>query len=156
MNDKEAIKEMKNWVEYEKANKEKIIKADELIEIQETVLNLIEKYKNLYRIALNNTIKSDRELLTLKRDFEIVGHECFRLKQEEIKKDKQIEQYQNMLATNDMLHVLECEKKDKIIDLMAQSILNYDDQLVINRYKNKEHVIETFVEYFENKVKESK
>lgn len=38
------------------------------------------------------------------------------------KKDKQIEQYQNMLATNDMLHVLECEKKDKIIDLMSEQL----------------------------------
>lgn len=42
------------------------------------------------------------------------------------KKDKQIEQYQNMLATNDMLHVLECEKKDKIIDEMAIYINNFD------------------------------
>ena len=37
-------------------------------------------------------------------------------------KDKQIEQYQNILATNDMLLVIECENKDKIIDLMAEYI----------------------------------
>ena len=36
------------------------------------------------------------------------------------KKDKQIEKYQNMLVTNDMLHVIECENKNKIIDLMAE------------------------------------
>lgn len=35
-------------------------------------------------------------------------------------KDKQIEQYQNMLATNDMLHVIECEKKDKIINSIKE------------------------------------
>lgn len=31
------------------------------------------------------------------------------------KKDKQIERYINILATNDMLHVKECEEKDNII-----------------------------------------
>lgn len=36
------------------------------------------------------------------------------------------------------------EKRDKQIDLMALAILNYDDQLVINRYKNIDEVKETF------------
>lgn len=35
----EAIKIMKHWVEYEKNNKEKINRADELINIQETILS---------------------------------------------------------------------------------------------------------------------
>lgn len=45
MNEEEerAIETMKHWIEYEKANKNKINKADELIEMQETVLNLLEK-----------------------------------------------------------------------------------------------------------------
>ena len=34
----EAIATMEHQIEYEKANKEKINKADELIEIQETIL----------------------------------------------------------------------------------------------------------------------
>ena len=33
-----AIATMEHWIEYEKANKDKINKADELIEIQETIL----------------------------------------------------------------------------------------------------------------------
>ena len=40
--EKDAIETMQHWIDYEKANKEKINKADELIEIQETVLNLIQ------------------------------------------------------------------------------------------------------------------
>lgn len=40
------------------------------------------------------------------------------------KKNKQIEQYQNMLATNDMLYVLECEKKDKMINNAIVEIEN--------------------------------
>ena len=45
---------------------------------------------------------------------------------------------------------IELEKKDKIIDLMARAIDNYDSQLVINTFKDKEHV----KQYFERKVKE--
>ena len=44
----------------------------------------------------------------------------------------------------------ELKRKDKIIDLMARAIDNYDSQLVINIFKDKEHV----KEYFERKVKE--
>lgn len=35
----EAVKTMEHWVEYEKNNKDKINKADELIYIQETILS---------------------------------------------------------------------------------------------------------------------
>lgn len=48
--------------------------------------------------------------------------------QAEIKnKDKQIEQYQNMLATNDMLHVIECEKKDTLINTMQAEFERLED-----------------------------
>ena len=36
---KEAVKTMEHWIEYEKNNKEKIKRADELINIQETILS---------------------------------------------------------------------------------------------------------------------
>lgn len=39
------------------------------------------------------------------------------------------------------------KEKDKIIELMARAIDNYDSQLDINTFKNKEHVIEYFTEY---------
>ncbi len=71
-----------------------------------TVLNLIEKQK--------------AEIETLKRDFEIVDHECSRLEQEDI-------------------------RKDKIIKEMAKSWKQDDIRS-----------IEEIIEYFENKVKESK
>ena len=78
------------------------------------------------------------------------------------KKDKQIEKYQNMLVTNDMLHVIECENKDKIIDLMLEEIsknilntcpledYNYDldcENRCNDNYK------ECWKLYFENKAK---
>ena len=40
---KKAKETMKHWVEYEKQNKDKINKADELIEIQETLLQYIDQ-----------------------------------------------------------------------------------------------------------------
>ena len=38
-----AIETMRHWIEYEKQNKDKINKANELIGIQETVLNLLQE-----------------------------------------------------------------------------------------------------------------
>lgn len=41
--EKQAIEVLKHWIKYEKENKEKIVKADELINIQETILALVDK-----------------------------------------------------------------------------------------------------------------
>lgn len=60
-----------------------------------------------------------------KRLFEAImkiADERNELKKELKKKDKQIEKYQNMLVTNDMLHIKESQEKDKIIDLMAEQL----------------------------------
>lgn len=65
----EAIKIMEHWIEYEKANKDKIDKADELILIQETILS---DYKRL------------------KEEFYNIDHECSRLEDIDIKKDLKI------------------------------------------------------------------
>jgi plasmid maintenance system antidote protein VapI len=43
MVEKEAIEIMNHWIEYEKQNKDKINRAEELIEIQETILDIINK-----------------------------------------------------------------------------------------------------------------
>lgn len=82
-----------------------------------------------------------------KRLFEAImkiADERDELKKELKQKNKQIEKYQNMLATNDMLHVIECENKDKQIDLMAEQLTTpiHDKKWV--------------KEYFENKAKEVK
>ena len=51
-----------------------------------------------------------------------IADERDELKKELKKKDKQIEKYQNMLVTNDMLHIKESQEKDKIIDLMSEQL----------------------------------
>lgn len=45
MSEEEIIETFKHWLEYEKANKDKINKADELIEIQQGLLDLYEQEK---------------------------------------------------------------------------------------------------------------
>ena len=59
---KEAIKTMKHWIEYEKNNKEKINKADELINIQETILL---EYKRI--LKENEKLKSENRKLKVIR-----------------------------------------------------------------------------------------
>ena len=70
---KEAIETMQHWIE----NKSKINKADELIEIQETVLNLVKdlqrknfelNQKNEYFAWLNKDLKD--EIKKLKKEKE--------------------------------------------------------------------------------------
>lgn len=72
------------------------------------------------------------------------------------KKDRQIEQYQNMLATNDMLHVLESQKKDKQIDLMSNYICCMAYDKIIKKLKEDDiayYGIEGSIkQYFERKV----
>lgn len=52
----EAIKIMEHWIEYEKNNKEKINRADELINIQETILS---DYKRA--LKENEILKKEKE-----------------------------------------------------------------------------------------------
>lgn len=57
MNEEElkAIETFKHWIEYEKVNKDKINKADELIQVQEILLNLIEKQeKEIENLRIKN------------------------------------------------------------------------------------------------------
>ena len=59
----EAVKTMEHWIEYEKNNKDKINKADELIYIQETILS---DYKRVLKI--NEVLLKENEELKEKLD----------------------------------------------------------------------------------------
>lgn len=73
-----------------------------------------------------------------------IADERDELKEETEMKDKQIEKYQNMLVTNDLLHIKESQEKDKQIDLMSEQLTT--------PIHNKEWV----KEYYEKKTKEGK
>ena len=61
MNIEEAIKVMEHWIEYEKNNKEKINRADELINIQETILSAYKRVLKENEILENEILKKDKE-----------------------------------------------------------------------------------------------
>ena len=120
------------------------------------------KYRKIlsdYKRVLKENEELKNTNCLVKRYFKLKDTNTYLQKENEIlkeEKDKQIERYQNMLATNDMLHVLECEKKDKIIDLMAKEILILDTKRAENIYDHV-RIWETekgIKQYYENKVKE--
>lgn len=111
MNDKEAIEYLKTRLSLLHRNYQ--FATEQAIE---TVLNLIEKQKaeiekkDLEIVSLEKThnydvkmidevkgeaVKLYKEIEILKRDFKIVDHECSRLEQEDIKKDKIINLMEN-------------------------------------------------------------
>ena len=128
----------------------------------------IERLKKMIQIN-NGVIKEARKngdifamQLTADLDTDSIAIETVSSMLEE--KGKQIEQYQNILETNDMLHVIECENKDKIIDLMAEFI---EDELTVDEFCTKEgcyadnyidghceKCLNCIKQYFENKAKE--
>ena len=82
----EAIETMRHWIDFEKHNRDKINKADDLIKIQETVLNIlkqnsaelaeksaeIEKYKSLYNKALEDLTKTNRKNIENKKVIDLM------------------------------------------------------------------------------------
>ena len=79
----EAIKIMKHWVEYEKNNKEKINRADELINIQETILS---EYKKV--------LKENEELTISNKE---IDKECSRLEKKEVELINENEHYKDLI-----------------------------------------------------------
>lgn len=73
----EAVKTMERWVEYEKNNKDKINKADELIYIQETILSdykrVLKEIEELKQEKINNDrmiVLAQNETLNYMRGYE--------------------------------------------------------------------------------------
>lgn len=94
---KEAVETMQHWIEYAKQNKDKINKADELIGIQETVLNLIqeqekeiEKYKKLYQKALDDAVVTAHD--NMQKD-KIIDELAKAFKQDDVRSVEEIKQY---------------------------------------------------------------
>lgn len=79
-----------------------------------------------------------------KEDYSISITEVLTLIKEQ---DKYIEFYKNGLEReieSNRENIMEIIKKDKQIDLMSRAIDNYDSQLAINIFRDKEHVKQYF------------
>ena len=102
---KEAIETMQYWIEYEKTHKDKINKADELIGIQETVLNLIqeqekeiEKYKKLYQKALDDAVVTAHD--NMQKD-KIIDELAKAFKQDDVRSVQEIKQFYERKVENE-------------------------------------------------------
>ena len=64
--EKKAIETLKSWKDYNIRNKNKLLQADEIINVQEIILNLIEKLQKE-----NEELKNE----VMEKDLEIIGKE---------------------------------------------------------------------------------
>ena len=95
-----------------------------------------------YNVNLENKTKS--ELILFIKELQDMLKE----------KDKEIERLRYIKKSFDYVVQKETEKKNRQIDLMARAIDNYDSQLEINTFRDKEHVKQYFKEIAERKSKE--
>ena len=102
----EAIKTMKHWIDYEKNNRDKINKADELINMQETVLSMLKEISADSAEKDKIIAEKSAEIEKLKTDFKIVDQECSRLERKEAKQDKMIDLMAEFIENNTLNDVL--------------------------------------------------
>lgn len=118
-----------------------------VLEEKDKQIDKLKKHNDNLLIKIRNRVKQVKKL----EKYSLYKEEFSRLNKQLQNKDKQIERYINILVTNDMLHVIECENKDKIIDLMANKLALYCE---INCEEDIKTNKEQIRQYFENKVKE--
>ena len=112
-NIEEAIKIMEHWVEYEKNNKEKINRADELINIQETILLN-------YKRALKENEELNEKILDNSGIYQLGfkdGEESYIKKvKDKIRKNEEIIDISN---DGDLIH--ELYQKNKVYEELLES-----------------------------------
>jgi mevalonate kinase len=91
----EAIKIMEHWVEYEKNNKEKINRADELINIQETILS---DYKRVLKENAKLKNQEATQIQKIKDKIERIQEEGYWLFTTDRDSDKCVEVLQELLG----------------------------------------------------------
>ncbi len=113
--ERKAIEDLKRTIEYYN----KRFKENE--KITSVIVDNFD-VNNLY-ILLNLIEKQQKEIEKLKQDFDIVDHECERLEKIDVEKDITINKQSKDISNN----LLELQKKDKIIDLMAERLRHDED-----------------------------
>ena len=127
---------------------------DELNTVRIEVLN--DEAKRLFEAIITIADERDKIKQEYDRDTHILQNRLDLVNAENIKKDKQIEQYQNMLVTNDLLHIKESQEKDKQYDINQKWIKKVKDKIEelnsrIEKYREYvEQGIETDFEWVDN------
>lgn len=119
-NIEEAIKIMEHWIEYEKNNKEKINRADELINIQETILSA---YKRV--LKENEILKEEKEQAWEEwNNLEQGSYETEQKLKQQIKELKK----ENEELKKDYYNVInKIENKIDILDIVISECIYIDD-----------------------------
>ena len=134
----EAISTMKHWIDYEKENKDKINKADELIEIQETVLSMLQEQQEENKKKDKIIDEQLKENVKLQTELNTENNRCM------------------ILANNDKF-------KEQMIDLITEWISErcfYKDdysnscEIIQDSCKKEDDCKDCIKQYFENKAKE--
>ena len=141
MTDREiqAIETMQHWIDYEKDNKDKINKAEDLIDIQQTILNLIKKQQDKIDILhatlaenVTRTVCSDiKQSEKHKEDLEMLYKGC-QLENEELKET--MYKMASFIASQDIEYDI-CEKIGKL-DTCDSMAYGECENFIINYFKN--------------------
>lgn len=118
----EAVKTMEHWVEYEKNNKDKINKADELIYIQEIILSDYKRVLEINEVLLKENEELKIKNHAIKRESEAYAEHMIRLDNElNLEKEKSKYEWirQNCLSQElvNKLYIPIQKVKDKIKEL---------------------------------------
>lgn len=104
--EKKAIETLKSWKDYNIRNKNKLLRADEIIKIQETILNLIEKLqKEKEKLEeINNELEAEKNEAIRRYNFEAIP---IKKVKDKIKKLSEIKgNFATHIATSERIKVL--------------------------------------------------
>ena len=125
-----AIETMKHWIEYEKANKEKINKADELISIQETILS---DYKRA--LERNEVLLKENEIL--KEEKLQAWEEWNNLEQGSYETEQKLQQQiKELQKENEELKIKNNAIKRES-EAYAENMIRLDNELNLEKEKSK-------------------
>ena len=142
MTDREiqAIETMQHWIDYEKDNKDKINKAEDLIDIQQIILNLIKKQQDKIDILhatlaenVTRTVCADiKQSEKHKEDLEMLYKGC-QIENEQLKET--MYKMASFIASQD----IECDICEKTGNLDTCDSMAYGEceNCIINYFKNK-------------------
>lgn len=150
-NIEEAIKIMEHWIEYEKNNKEKINRADELINIQETILSAYkrvlkeneilkeekeqawEEWNNLEQGSYGTEQKLKQQIKELRKENEELNNRCRNL-------DKEAQAYLEELAGDNTLTRRTIKQLQEENEELKKDYYN-----VINKIENKIDILDIVI-----------
>lgn len=134
--EKKAIETLKSWKDYNIRNKNKLLEANKIIKVQETILNLIEKLQkenNKLNIKLDD---KEAEIQILKDDIKADDIE-YKHVIEILKKEN--EEYSKQLDLDyvDKNYISKQEIKDKIEEIEEKMKHEYNRIILVQLFKQR-------------------